>query len=243
MAVSATPVASSPKVNFCMEGDTLVGGVPNTPATTSPSVSNCTNPNGLYGLSVGWGDQYSFDDAGNNIDISNLPDGTYWLRAQADPYGYFAQQGPDQSVTDTQLQITGTTVKVLQQVTPAVSRPGGHDDQPDRRAPSWPVPRRCRPPSPTRPPSPACSSSSTARRSGAPVTTGGPTYSLAVSSLPPGQHMISAQAVDSNYLTGTAPVVNVSTPTSVGNILIDQQVHATGSGSATTRRILDVGRR
>ena len=84
---------------------------------------NCTNPNGLYGLSVGWGDEYSFPDTGNNIDISNLPDGTYWLRAQADPFGYFAQQGPDQSVTDTQLQITGTTVKVLQQVTPAISRP------------------------------------------------------------------------------------------------------------------------
>ena len=41
--------------------------------------------------------------AGNNIDISNLANGTYWLRAQADPNGYFAQGGPEQSVTDTEL--------------------------------------------------------------------------------------------------------------------------------------------
>ena len=60
---------------------------------------------------------------------------------------------------------------------------------------------------------------------GAPVTTGGPTYSLAVSSLPPGQHIISAQAVDSNYLIGTAPAVTVTTPATVGNIQVDQQVH------------------
>ena len=228
-----TPVASSPKVNFCMEGDTLVGGVPNTPATSSPAESNCTNPNGLYGLSVGWGDEYSFPDTGNNIDISNLPDGTYWLRAQADPYGYFAQQGPDQSVTDTQLQITGTTVKVLQQVTPVVSRPAVTVTSPTDGAVVAGAT--------TLQATVADSATVTSVQFfvdgapfGAPVTTGGPTYSLAVSSLPPGQHMISAQAVDSNYLTGTAPVVNVTTPASVGNVLIDQQVRATGSGSATT---------
>jgi hypothetical protein len=228
-----TPVATSPKVNFCMEGDTLVGGVPNTPATSSPAVSNCTNPNGLYGLSVGWGDQYSFPDTGNNIDISNLPDGTYWLRAQADPFGYFAQQGPDQSVTDTQLQITGTTVKILQQVTPTISRPVV--------AVTSPVDGGVVAGATTLQATVADSATVTSVQFivdgapfGAPVTSGGPTYSLAVSSLPPGQHQISAQAVDSNYLTGTSPAINVTTPASVGNVLIDQQVHATGNGSATT---------
>ena len=55
---------------------------PTRPPPAHRAESNCTNPNGLYGLSVGWGDEYSFPDTGNNIDISNLPDGTYWLRAR-----------------------------------------------------------------------------------------------------------------------------------------------------------------
>jgi hypothetical protein len=232
-----TLVASSPKVNFCMEGDVKVGGVPNTTDTSSPAESNCNNPNGLYGLSVGWGDEYSYPDTGNNIDISNLANGTYWLRGQADPYGYFQQTGPDESVTDTELQITGTTVTVLQQVTPTISRP---------------VVTITNPTNGSLVPGPVTLQASVADSAtvqsvqfivdgaplGAPVTTGGPTYSLSVSSLPPGQHIISAQAVDSNQLTGTAPAVSITTPTTVGNVEIDQQISATASaGSAATTAV------
>ncbi len=228
-----TPVATSPKVYFCMTGDTLVGGVPNTTTNSVPAASNCSNPNGVLGLSVGWGDEYDFTDSGNNIDISNLADGTYWLRAQADPDGYFTTGGPDQSVTDTELQITGTTVKVLQQVTPSIGRPVVSITSPLDGA--------------------SITGSTTIQASvtdpatvtslqflvdgapfGSPITTGGSTYSVPVAALSPGQHVISAQATDSNHLLGTAPGVRVTTPVSVGAIQLDQQIHLNGTTSVTT---------
>ncbi len=227
-------MASSPKVNFCMTGDTLVGGVPNTTTTSVPAASNCSNPNGVLGLSVGWGDEYDFTDSGNNIDISNLADGTYWLRAQADPDGYFAVGGADQSITDTELQITGTTVKVVQQVRPTVNRPVVTITSPVDGA--------------------SITGATTIRATvtdaatvtsvqflvdGAPfgsaITTGGTAFSVPVAGLSPGQHVISAQAIDSNHLIGTAVGVTVTTPVSVGAIQLDQQIHVDGNNSVTTR--------
>jgi hypothetical protein len=228
-----SPIATSPKTNFCMTGDTLVGGVPNTTATSLPAETDCTNPNGVLGLSVGWGDEYSFPDSGNNIDISNLADGTYWLRAQADPDGYFNTGGTDQSVTDTELQITGTTLKVLQQVTPTVTRPVVTMTSPaDGSSITGATTLQA---------SVADAATVTSLQFfldgapfGAPITSGGATYSLPVASLPPGQHIISAQAIDANYLIGTAPAVTVATPVVVGSIQLDRQIHQTGNNSVTT---------
>ncbi len=233
-------VASSPKVYFCMTPDTLVGGVPNTTANPAPAASNCSNPNGILGLSVGWGDEYDFTDAGNNIDISNLADGTYWLRAQADPSGYFTAAGTDQSETDTELQITGTTVKVLQQVMPAISRPVV--------AITNPIDGSTVTGATTLQATVTDAATVTSLQFlvdgaafGGPITTGGSSYSLPVSSLAPGSHVISAQAVDSNQLTGTAPAVTVSTPVAVGSIQLDQQVHKTGNNSVTTAAFSTTG--
>ena len=63
-------------------------------ATATPSPSTATDPNGVLGLSVGWGDLYDSEDAGNNIDISNLPDGTYWLGARPTPATTSPSPGP-----------------------------------------------------------------------------------------------------------------------------------------------------
>jgi Bacterial Ig domain len=226
-----TLVASSPKVDFCMTPDSLVGGVPNTTASASPPVSNCTNPNGVLGLSVGWGDEYDYTDAGNNIDISNLPNGTYWLRGQADPGNYFAQEGPNKSVTDTEITISGTNVTVLQQVQPAVTLPAVTITSPADS-------------SSVTPPTTFTATVSDA----SPVTSvqflldglpvGGamsaPPYTLPVPSLSPGAHTLSAQAVDANQMTGTAPAVSFTVPVQVGNLQIDQQVTATGRSSVST---------
>ncbi len=55
-----------------------------------------------------------------------------------------------------------------------------------------------------------------------------------MASLPPGQHIISAQAVDSNHLIGTAPAVTIATPVAVGAIQIDRQIHQAGNNSVIT---------
>ena len=229
-------VATSPKVDYCMTPDAFVGGVPNTTPTAAPSPSNCNDPNGTLGLSVGWGDLYDHEDAGNNIDISNLPDGIYWLRGQADPGNYWAQSGPNLSVTDTQLQISGTTVTVLQQVTPTPTRPVVTVTSPvDGSSVTGSVTLQA-----------AVTDTVTVNKlqflvDGAPVgpaLTAAP-WSVTVPGLSPGTHLISAQATDANGYLGTAPAVSVTVPVSVGSIAFDQTVTATGrtpvtAGSVTT---------
>src|ERR1700722_11739345 len=101
-----TLVAPSPKVNFCMTADTFVGGVPNTPNSDAYDASNCTDPNGILGLSVGWGDEYDYTDPGEDIDITSLPDGVYWLRSIADPYHLLQESDRSNNVTDTQVRIS-----------------------------------------------------------------------------------------------------------------------------------------
>jgi hypothetical protein len=225
-------VATSPKVDFCMTPDTYVGGVHHTAPSASPPATDCTNPDGALGLSVGWGDEYDYTDAGNNIDISNLPDGNYWLRGQADPEDYFQQSGPSDSVTDTELNIVGTTVTVLQQVQPQLSRPVVTMTSPS------PGPA-------TNPTTLSATVSDSAPISsiqfvvdgqpvGAPVTSA--PYTLVDNSLTPGSHQVSAQATDANGMVGTAPPVKikVSGSISIGSMTIEAERNVTGSGPVTT---------
>jgi hypothetical protein len=224
-------VASSPKVDFCITPDTYVGGVPNTTANPSPPQSDCTNPNGVLGLSVGWGDEYDYTDPGNNIDISNLPDGTYWLRAQADPGNYLQQSGPNDTITDTELTISGTTVSVLKQVNPQITPPVVTMTSPAAGSTvsgSVTLQATVTDSSPIQ--------SVQFLLDGEPIgppQTAAP-YSLTVGSLPAGSQNLSAQATDSNGIVGTAPVITVNVATQIGALTIDQQLNATGNGSITT---------
>ncbi len=116
-------VATSPKELYCMTSDAFVGGVPNSPATNGYPSSNCLGPEGVLGLSVGWGDEYDATDGGEGIDITSLPNGVYWLRAEADPDHYFQESNTSNNVTDTKLMIEGTSVTVLEQTHPTVTPP------------------------------------------------------------------------------------------------------------------------
>ena len=50
-------LATSPKTDYCITGDTTVSSVPNTPDQTFIPQSNCTDPTKPLGWSVRWGDQ------------------------------------------------------------------------------------------------------------------------------------------------------------------------------------------
>jgi hypothetical protein len=110
-----TVVAASPKAEFCMTGDTFVGGVPNTPDTTYIPVVNCAKDDQPLGWSVGWGDQYDQTDNGQPIDLTGVPDGTYVLVATVDPQHVLTESDPANNTVWTRLQLTGTTVTVLGQ--------------------------------------------------------------------------------------------------------------------------------
>lgn len=108
-------VAVSPKVDYCITGDTQVPGVPDTPSQTFISDGNCGDPTLPLGWSVGWGDQYDQTDAGQPIDLTGVPDGTYILRAMVDPDHVFREQTTANDVTDTTLRISRDNVTVVSQ--------------------------------------------------------------------------------------------------------------------------------
>ena len=229
-------IAPSPKVDFCMTPDDYVGGVPNTPNQTAYSPSNCGSPDGTLGLDVGWGDKYDFSDNGENIDITSVPDGTYWLRAIADPYHYFQESDPSNNVTDTEVQITGNTVTVLQQATPSITPPAVTMTAPAAQTTASGTVTLS-----------ASVSDATAVWSvqflldgepiGPAVTTAPYTMQWPVGSTVPGTHLLSAQALDANGMYGTAAPVAVTVPQTVGSMTIDVDTQVTGTGSVTTTPI------
>ncbi len=196
-------VATSPKDLFCMTSDTFVGGVPNAPNKNGYPSSACTKPEGVLGLTVGWGDQYDATDGGEGIEISSLPNGIYWLRATVDPDHYFQESNTANDITDTKLQIEGNTVTVLEQTHPNSTPPTVTLTSPASEATiSGNVTLT------------ATASGPHAIQSvqflldglpiGAPVTAPPYTIKWAVGSTPLGKHFLSAQATDSEGFIGTA---------------------------------------
>ena len=117
-------VAASPKTEFCITADTYIGGVPNTPNSTTPPATNCGDPTQPLGWSVGWGDQYDQMDPGQSIDLTGVADGTYVLHTIANPYHVLQESNLSNNVVDTTLHITGNSVSVISQTTPNVIPPG-----------------------------------------------------------------------------------------------------------------------
>jgi Domain of unknown function (DUF4082)/Bacterial Ig domain/Fibronectin type III domain/Lysyl oxidase len=208
-------VATSPKVDFCMTPDVVVGGVPNTPTFNPYYVADCGKPEGTLGLNVGWGDKYDATDGGEGIDITSLPNGTYWLRGEVDPYHYFQEANNANNITDTKIQIEGETVKVLEQTHPS----------------STPPTVTLTAPAPEATLSGTVTLSATAsglapissvqflldgEPIGPPVTTPPYTMQWNIGSTPAGKHFLSAQATDSGGFVGTAPDVPVTTQAGTG---------------------------
>ena len=65
------------------------------------------------GLSLGWGDIYTYRLPDQYIDITGLTPGTYRLWATADQTGWFQESSNANNATWADLQLTGTGVRVL----------------------------------------------------------------------------------------------------------------------------------
>jgi hypothetical protein len=76
-------VASSDKISFCMV-DTLAVNLGLEHAPGARVYQSCSQ-NATQGISVGWSDTYGASLPGQNIDITQVQSGTYWLVATADP--------------------------------------------------------------------------------------------------------------------------------------------------------------
>jgi hypothetical protein len=225
------PVAMSPKIQFCMAEDYLVGGLPDTPPSVVYNPSNCSSPTGTLGLSVGWGDQYDYTDFGENIDITAVPDGTYWLRAVANPYGYLQESSFANNATDTKLTIAGDVVTIVSQTHPDSTPPAVSVTQP---APGTSV-------------SGLVTVTATASagatsvqflldgRPLGPLLASAPySYTWDTSTAAVGSHLLSAQSVNAAGFIGTAPAVAVSVPQRIGTFVVDQMVSVDGIGTVQT---------
>jgi Domain of unknown function (DUF4082)/Bacterial Ig domain/Fibronectin type III domain/Lysyl oxidase len=208
-------VATSPKVDFCMTPDVVVGGVPNTPTFNPYYVANCGKPEGTLGLNVGWGDKYDATDGGEGIAITSLPNGTYWLRGEVDPYHYFQESNTSNNITDTKLQIEGETVKVLEQTHPSSTPPTVTLTSP---APESTLSGTATLSATASGPAPISSVQFLldGQPIGSPVTTPPYTMQWNAGSIPAGKHFLSAQATDSGGFVGTAPDVPVTTQAGTG---------------------------
>lgn len=79
--IRGTTKRSSQKTTFCViDTDRVDGSLVHAEAQR---YTRC-GQNDWTGLSVGWGDRYGWDLPGQDIDISGLPDGYYWLVSTVD---------------------------------------------------------------------------------------------------------------------------------------------------------------
>lgn len=111
-------LATSGKVSYCVRdfepaaqffpGMTPLPGTPNHEVYTSCYWKH-------QGLSVGWSDTYEEPVAGQSVEITDLPDGTYALVSIADPGGRLLEQNEDNNIAIIYFSVEG---RIMQRVEP-----------------------------------------------------------------------------------------------------------------------------
>jgi hypothetical protein len=93
----STGTTRGAKVGFCfLDSDPYRLSLPGAPSGPFYRGSWCGNDRNALenrmGISVGWGDEYEWYLAWQWVDITDIPSGTFTLRANVDPYGFFLEE-------------------------------------------------------------------------------------------------------------------------------------------------------
>ena len=106
------PQAAMPedsKVGFCIfDSVDRLSGLPRAPTAVHYEITGCGSrlvTELAMGLSVGWGDQYSYTLAGQWIVIDRLDAGVYRLYAEVDPDHLFSESNPTNNVAFTEFTL------------------------------------------------------------------------------------------------------------------------------------------
>jgi hypothetical protein len=107
--VTGAALRSSEKVSFCMidtfdESAAVLPGEP-----SSPYYRQCAR-DAVYGISIGWGDEYQSTLADQWIVINGVADGAYCLVSTANPLGLFVESDTTNNVAGVRITISGNTV-------------------------------------------------------------------------------------------------------------------------------------
>ncbi len=107
------------KTGFCFFDTTAyrlsLPGAPSGPRYFGSSCGVRGSLKALQGISVGWGDKYSWNLAYQWIDISNMPDGVYRVCSTADPQGWYIETNDVNNHTLADIRITGNSVSLVGQ--------------------------------------------------------------------------------------------------------------------------------
>ena len=88
-------VAEGAKVSFCIL-DLVVHDARLSNFRRTPRFGSCGST--VQGLSVGWADIYHRDLPGQNIDITGVPDGFYWLESEVDPEDHILELDEENNI-------------------------------------------------------------------------------------------------------------------------------------------------
>ena len=101
---------NSDKVSFCIID---VAQVDSSLTHSSGQTYTSCGANAIQGLSVGWGDTYLWNLAGQSIDITGLGNGDYWLVSTADPDNLLAETNNGNNQAAVKIRIRGNGVKIV----------------------------------------------------------------------------------------------------------------------------------
>jgi len=115
-------IKNGAKVGFCFRDsvahDLSLPGAPQNAVYTYDITCSRDQPDALTvfeGISVGWGDRYPRTVAYQWIDVTHVADGTYRVKAIADPRHLFTEASTTNNTTWTTIKIAGDTVTVVRQ--------------------------------------------------------------------------------------------------------------------------------
>lgn len=116
---NGSKVGTSAKLGFCfwdnIDYRRTLPGYPKSPVYDASGCGTATSTEVTMGLSVGWGDRYSYFLPDQYIDITNLSPGRYRLNVVADANGLFVESNEANNGTWVDLLIKSTGApKVLQ---------------------------------------------------------------------------------------------------------------------------------
>lgn len=106
---------SSQKTTFCVIDTDKVDA--NLEHSGTQTYTNC-GQNDITGLTVGWGDEYGYHLSGQSIDITNVPDGRYWLVSSADFQDRLFETDNSNNWAALKIKISGTSVTELETKVP-----------------------------------------------------------------------------------------------------------------------------
>jgi len=88
-------IVASEKTSFCLiDSEVHDSSLPGFPATRA--YRSCGQS--FQGISVGWVDVYGKELIGQNLDVKNVPKGTYWLETEVDPENHILEKEENNNI-------------------------------------------------------------------------------------------------------------------------------------------------